>query len=751
MDSQKQQAAERIKEANNILVTVSSNPSVDQLAACIGLTLSLNKMGKHATAVFSGAVPSTIEFLQPEKTIEKNTDSLRDFIIALDKSKADKLRYKVEDRVVKIFITPYRTSINEKDLEFSQGDFNVDVIVALGVHSQADLDQAITSHGRILHDATVVTVNVKPGGELGGINWLDPNASSLSELGLQLVDVLDKKLVDSQIATAFLTGIVAETERFSNAKTSPQTMSASAELMGAGANQQLVATKLEEPAAPPPPPPAAPIANQESAKDGEPEAAKKPDDGTLEIAHDETPKPEDIPAHEDAKPQDTETKPSDDTPKEQAKDSDFKEEKKPEPETPEPEKPAESELPMPQPEPEEKQDESSSAGPAPQIHIDEHGALQPLEPEAALLPPKKLTVPEISHHDEPLKMIIQPTMGTPTDASPLTMPDTPAPALPTPPPAIIKRPAPMALEDNTTTIKPTASDGDNELPSGAAPAESFLVGGQPTIIPPTQPAPEPKQEEQPKSEEKTPEDPGKTLSDLERDVNSSHLDLPSTPGDSSMPASGSPLNSLPPIQPQPAAPQAAPASPAPGANGNPMFADDILSTLGIPSDPGPSPSPAPSPFSSAQPNAVTLPPMNGPAGGNDTPLVQPPTDNSTPVEEHPTVDSARDAVAQAISGSMPQLEPVQALNAQPVDLALPGANPGVQPAPAVDAMSLPPAVGPAPMLPGMDMGQGPVVSGPQTGMPDLTLPGMQMPSPDQTDPNAPPPVPPPMMPPTNPY
>lgn len=69
----RQQAVERIKQGTNILVTVSNNPSVDQLAACIGLTLLLNKAGKHATAVFSGAVPSTIEFLQPEKTIEKNT------------------------------------------------------------------------------------------------------------------------------------------------------------------------------------------------------------------------------------------------------------------------------------------------------------------------------------------------------------------------------------------------------------------------------------------------------------------------------------------------------------------------------------------------------------------------------------------------------------------------------------------------------------------------------------------------------
>jgi hypothetical protein len=282
---QKQQIADRLKQANNVLVTVSNNPSVDQLASCIGLTLALNKMGKHATAVFSGVVPSTIEFLQPEKTIETNTDSLRDFIISLDKSKADKLRYKVEDKVVKIFITPYRTSISEKDLEFGQGDFNVDVVITLGVHDQGELDQAITSHGRILHDATIVSVNVKPGGELGSLNWLVPSASSLSELAFDLVDATDRSVVDQQIATALLAGIVAETERFSNAKTSPDTMSISAELMAAGANQQLVATKL----APPPPPAPAPQAPLAEAPAGDQPAAatgaSKSPDGTLEINH----------------------------------------------------------------------------------------------------------------------------------------------------------------------------------------------------------------------------------------------------------------------------------------------------------------------------------------------------------------------------------------------------------------------------------------------------------------------------------
>ena len=290
----KQQIVERVKQANNILVTVSSNPTVDQLAALIGLTLLLNKMDKHATAVFSGKVPSTIEFLQPEKTIETNTDSLRDFIISLDKSKADKLRYKVEDQVVRIFITPYRTSLSEKDLVFSQGDFNVEVVVALGIKERSQIDQAITAHGRILHDATIISINTNGGraADIGQINWQEPTASSLSEMLVSISEAFGAGLIDNQIATSFLTGIVAETERFSNTKTSPKVMTMSAQLMAAGANQQLIVSKLEPPPPPPPPPPLPPP--KQPPKPKAPAAGpklpprpapKKKDEGALNVSH----------------------------------------------------------------------------------------------------------------------------------------------------------------------------------------------------------------------------------------------------------------------------------------------------------------------------------------------------------------------------------------------------------------------------------------------------------------------------------
>ncbi len=541
MDNQKQQVVERLQQANNILVTVSNNPSVDQLSACIGLTLALNKMGKHATAVFSGQVPSTIEFLQPERTIEKNTDSLRDFIIALDKSKADKLRYKVEDRMVKIFITPYRTSITDKDLDFSQGDFNVDVVLAIGVHMQAELDQAITSHGRILHDATVMAINTKPGAELGSINWIDASVSSLSELSVQVIDDLDKKLMDGQIATAFLTGIVAETERFSNNKTTPQTMSISAELMSAGANQQLVATKLEEPVVVPQPAPIAEKRDEPQPQAAQPvkpaeEPPKPNNDGTIEIEHD---KSTDLPPIE----------------------------------------PVLASL----PEPEEQNEEPEAQ--APQIHIDEQGRLHPFGPPApdendAL--PKIQPLPSIRHDEGPRLLTDQEPM---LNSSPLTANVEPE-----------QEDEPSA---DPLSLPSVGLLNREPLPSQQPDAASVLAGAQSAPLPGSampSPAPSPAISQAPlfANPGVSPINPStgapvpsKTLSEIEQDVHSPHIDTPVSPA-VTMPAP----QFVQPVMPQVQAPMPSPAV-NPGSPDTPADLDDARSAVeqainGVaPDNPGP--------------------------------------------------------------------------------------------------------------------------------------------------------------------
>ena len=242
-----EQIIAKLKESESILIAVNDNPSVDELSSALALTLAINNSGKHATAVASGEMPDALTFLRPEKTFEHSVDSLRDFIIALNKEKADHLRYKLVGDHVKIFITPYRSIISEKDLEFEQGDFNIDFVLALNVESQDRLDGALAAHGRIFHDASVAILTI---GEnqtnLNGTHWHAENASSLSEISVQIIESLGKKNLTQPVATALLTGIVAETDRFSNTKATAEVMSLAAKLISSGADQQLVVSKIRE-------------------------------------------------------------------------------------------------------------------------------------------------------------------------------------------------------------------------------------------------------------------------------------------------------------------------------------------------------------------------------------------------------------------------------------------------------------------------------------------------------------------------
>lgn len=441
MEDQKQQLIQRLKEAKNILVTVSRDPSVDQLAAAIGLTIAFNRLDKHATAVYSGSTPSTLQFLRPEETLEKTTDSLRDFIIALDKSKADKLRYKVEDQVVRIFITPYHTAISESDLDFSQGDFNVDVVVALGVKTQQDIDEAVQAHGRILHDATVAVLSTEGQPELGTLNVVNADASSLSEMALELVEGLSNKVLDAQIATAFLTGIVAMTDRFSNDRTTPKTMSASATLMAAGANQQLITSELEAPAPEPEELPENQDDQNGSAdvdQDTDQPAAPPREPGTLEIDHEEEAVVDDEPA----------------------------------------------ELPDIDDEPEPSQ---------PQIHVDENGKLSVLDgqnTDGADFAPflEQPEPPKVELKHEPMATS-QPSFDNPLSANTEEEHDSPA------------------TEQLAQPASQTPILSHNE----------HVLTADPTFVPPAVPDAAPAEPEMPGDPE------GKTLAEIEQEVNSPHL------------------------------------------------------------------------------------------------------------------------------------------------------------------------------------------------------------------------------------
>ena len=72
----------KIRSANNILLTVGQNPTLDDISALSGLTLGLKQLDKKITNLFSGQIPDKIRFLNP--VFNGETDKLRDFIISIN-------------------------------------------------------------------------------------------------------------------------------------------------------------------------------------------------------------------------------------------------------------------------------------------------------------------------------------------------------------------------------------------------------------------------------------------------------------------------------------------------------------------------------------------------------------------------------------------------------------------------------------------------------------------------------------------
>ena len=241
------QVAEKIKHGTNILIALSKDPNLDEISAAIALAIILDLQKMHVTAICSGKTPNALELLKPEETFQKDTSSLQDFIIALNKSKADHLTYQIDGDYVKIFITPYKRQVTKEDLEYSYGDYNVDLVIVFNVNAGSEIDSALSEYGRIMHDATAINITSGVPGHFADLEWSDPSKSSVCEMVYDLINVLAIDSISQEVATALLTGILSATERFANNRTKPTTMAVASKLMEAGADQQLISSNILKP------------------------------------------------------------------------------------------------------------------------------------------------------------------------------------------------------------------------------------------------------------------------------------------------------------------------------------------------------------------------------------------------------------------------------------------------------------------------------------------------------------------------
>lgn len=235
-----EQVLEALKRSDRPLLVVGAGSGPDGYASAIGLSLVLKKLGKKPEIVaHDGPAPKTLAFLGAHD-VKARLEKLRRFRITLDTSKVaiDELSYERNDDALVIQLAPKAGFWEPQDVKTSADGYRFDLIVAL---SAPDLEACGTPYREnpdFFYAVPLVNVDHAPGNEhYGAINHVDLAACAVGEALAALVTQMDPELLDADVATAFLTGMIAKTKSFKAPGLTPKTLEAASKLVALGARR----------------------------------------------------------------------------------------------------------------------------------------------------------------------------------------------------------------------------------------------------------------------------------------------------------------------------------------------------------------------------------------------------------------------------------------------------------------------------------------------------------------------------------
>ncbi len=237
-----QQILEYWNKAKKVLVVLPENPGIDRTCSAVALQLMFQKMQKQADIVCpTGLETANLDFIPTTPVVLDKPADQNILTINLDtsRSKLDELSYQAEETAVKIFLKPKNGQFSPNDIGVSVGGSAYDLIICIGAQNLEAFGKAYQESPQLFFNTPKINVDTNPANEYyGTINLIDVTASSLSEVVTRLIDANELGVIDENIATVLMGGIIAHTHSFQEGSTTPQTLSIASKLITQGARQQ---------------------------------------------------------------------------------------------------------------------------------------------------------------------------------------------------------------------------------------------------------------------------------------------------------------------------------------------------------------------------------------------------------------------------------------------------------------------------------------------------------------------------------
>ncbi len=236
-----QQIFEQVKKAAKILIVLPENLNFDALASALALRLFLLKLQKEVLIACSGSVPNQLRFLPGAETVQDTIAQGKSLVISVStgQKKLEEISYQKSEDKINIYLKSKDAEFDEKDVAFFKERAPLDLIVALGGKSLDDFGKIFEQAADRFFETPKINIDTQASNEYyAAINLVDITATSVSEILTDLFQKFERQLIDEDIATCLLSGIIEKTGSFQHAQTTPRAFLKASELVAMGGRQQ---------------------------------------------------------------------------------------------------------------------------------------------------------------------------------------------------------------------------------------------------------------------------------------------------------------------------------------------------------------------------------------------------------------------------------------------------------------------------------------------------------------------------------
>ncbi len=244
-----QQIFRQIEKSKSILVAFPSNGDNDSVASALALFLFLEKIGYSVDIASHGAKEdkSPLHFLPGYSKIQKSLSNLRRFIVSLDitKAKVSQIKYSVDNNKINFIVSPSEGWFENKDVSTKTGSFKYDLIFVLGASDLESLGKLYDNQVEFFYKTPIINIDHQPANEeFGQINFVDLNAVSTTEILFYLLKNYKEDLIDEDVATCLLAGIINKTKNFKTMNLTPRTLLTTSQLISLGGRREEIINNL---------------------------------------------------------------------------------------------------------------------------------------------------------------------------------------------------------------------------------------------------------------------------------------------------------------------------------------------------------------------------------------------------------------------------------------------------------------------------------------------------------------------------